>query len=120
MRESRRAHRVSCFVPVLCSSGRRTDRAMVLDISTRGLRLQTSRRLKVGSVVTLHYPTETTPPVAARVVWTRSGDGTYEAGIDCPAEQIFWVPILLSRMAPAKSENPPRKAGSRRKTAKRG
>ena len=114
MRESRRAHRVSCFVPVLCSSGRKTDRVVVLDVSTRGLRIRTPRRLKVGSTVTLHYPTQTTPRLAARVVWTRQDNGTLEAGIECATEELFWVPILLSRMLP-KCENPPRKAGSRRK-----
>src|SRR5579862_6112965 len=77
-KNTRRAHRVSCFVPVLCSTGRRTEKAMVLDVSTIGMRVRLAGRFKAGSVLKLHYPPfssdEPMEAVAATVVWARQGE----------------------------------------------
>jgi hypothetical protein len=102
--QRRRQRRYSCHVPVLCSLGKVTQLAVVVDMAEGGLRLMMRQKARPGDELQLHYnqpngEVTSYPPVQAVVTSSRAAGPFTEAGVRCATGQLFWVPMLIAQQA---------------------
>ena len=104
--ERRRLVRLKCRYRVTCEMDRSAFRAVVVDMSVQGLRLEIPERLKRGQVVHVTYagdPAFIMGPVRCVVNWTRrSPQGHLEAGLryeDLESNLArSWVKLILREL----------------------
>jgi PilZ domain len=78
----------------------------LIDISKKGIQLETSRKIKKGITVALKAPEsevlDRTAPFMAKVQWTRKGpEGSFRAGLALPPgadEDPHWLESLLHQL----------------------
>lgn len=92
-----------CHTEVLCHQGRDRHFGILRDISAGGMRLMLTRRIAPGSHMSVMSPDRDVagdiPHLKVRVVWCRSLNGRFEAGLVCnDSPQIVaqsWLHRLL-------------------------